>query len=141
MLLELLWSEVRAVRDGRATGFVGHDLTLSLPDLRSLVAADARLERARIDLAHPGESCRIARVLDVIAPRARLDGAEDFPGVVGALARAGSGRTRGLEGVAVVVTDQQIQNTSTLALIDMSGPAAALTEFARTHNVVVSAWP
>ena len=141
MRLELLWSEVRAVRDGRAAGFVGHDLDLSLEDLRSLVAADARLERAQIDLAHPGESCRIARVLDVMAPRAKLDGAEDFPGVVGPLARAGSGRTLALEGVAVVVTDQQIQNPSTLALIDMSGPAAALTEFARTHNVVVSAWP
>ena len=70
----------------------------------------------------------------------RLDG-EDFPGVLGALARAGSGRTRALGGVAVVVTDQQIEATGTLALIDMSGPGAALGAFARTHNVAISAWP
>ena len=61
--------------------------------------------------------------------------------MLGALARAGSGRTRALAGVTVVATDQQVENTGALAVIDMSGPAAALSEFARTHNVVISAWP
>jgi len=39
------------------------------------------------------------------------------------------------------VTDQQAENTGALAVIDMSGPAAALSEFGRTHNLVISAWP
>jgi glycine reductase len=54
---------------------------------------------------------------------------------------AGSGRTLALDHVAVVVTDQQSPTAAGLALIDMSGPAADLTEYARTHNVVLSAWP
>ena len=141
MRLTLQWSDVHAVRAEATTRLVGQTLEVSLEDLRALVEADTRLQRVRLDLAHPGESCRIGRVYDVVAPRAKLDGGEDFPGVLGALARAGSGRTQALANVAVVVTDQQVQNPATLSLIDMSGPGAALTEFARTHNVVLSAWP
>jgi glycine reductase complex component B subunit alpha and beta len=141
MRLTLQWSEVREVRAGPATRLAWSILDVDLEELRALVEGDPRLERARVDLAHPGESCRIGRILDVMALRARLDGGEDFPGVLGALGRAGSGRTHALGGVAVVVTDQQLQNPATLAVLDMSGPGAALTEFARTHNVVLSAWP
>src|SRR5262245_7247550 len=103
--------------------------------------ADPRRGAVHVDLARPGESCRIGRVFDVMAPRAKLDGGEDFPGVLGALGRAGSGRTRALANVAVIVTDQQIENPSTLALIDMSGPGAELSAFGRTHNVVLSGRP
>ena len=141
MRLTLQWSQVNAVRAGAVTRLVGQDLEVNLEELQALGEADPRLQRVRLDLAHPGESCRIGRVFDVMAPRAKLDGGEDFPGVLGALARAGSGRTVALANVAVVVTDQQLQSTGTLALIDMAGPGAALTEFARTHNVVLSAWP
>jgi glycine reductase complex component B subunit alpha and beta len=141
MRLTLEWSDVHALRAGAATGLVGSCLEVNLDDLRALVEADARLQRVRFDLAHPGESCRIGRVLDVMAPRAKVGGGEDFPGVLGALVRAGGGRTLALANVAVVVTDQQLQNPATLALIDMSGPGATLTEFAKTHNVVLSAWP
>jgi len=141
MRLEVRWSRVEALIAAATTRLSGTHLEVDLDGLRAVLAADPRLERVRLDLAHPGERCRIGRVMDVVAPRAKLDGGEDFPGVLGALARAGSGRTRALAGVAVVVTDQQIENTGALAVIDMSGPAAALSEFARTHNVVISAWP
>jgi len=139
--LELLWSEVTAVRAGGATRLTGGALEIDLEALRELLEADRRLERVRIDLASPGESCRIGRVFDVFAPRAKDDGDGDFPGVLGPPTRAGSGRTRALGHVAVVVTDQQPDRSSALAVIDMSGPVAELTAFARTHNVVISASP
>jgi glycine reductase len=141
MRLDLLWSEVAAVSAGDATRLADRRLEIDLAGLGATLAADPRLERVRIDLAQPGESCRIGRVFDVFAPRAKEDGDADFPGALGPLVRAGSGRTRALGGVALVVTDQQVGNPATLAVIDMSGPAAALSAFARTHNVVVSAWP
>jgi sarcosine reductase len=141
MRLELQWSQVETLTAGSTTHLADKTLAVNLDDMRALLEADARLQRVRLDLAHPGESCRIGRVFDVMAPRAKMDDGADFPGVLGALARAGSGRTRALAGVAVVVTDQQLESPGPLALIDMSGPAAVLTEFARTHNVVVSAWP
>src|SRR5262245_16462343 len=99
MRLELLWSRVERVVAGSATRLDGHTLTVDLDDLRTRLAADPRLGEVRLDLAHPGDSCRIGRIFDVMAPRARLDGGENYPGVLGALGRVGSGRTRALRGV------------------------------------------
>jgi glycine reductase len=141
MRLELRWSRVHEVVEGQVTALAGGRLEVDRDGLRARLEADPRLARVRLDLAHPGERCRIGRVFDVIAPRAKLDGGEDFPGVLGAMARAGSGRTAALAGVAVVVTDQMTGNAGPLAVIDMTGPAADLSAFAHTHNLVVSAWP
>src|SRR5262245_60027855 len=142
MRLAIEWLDVEAIQPATATRMAGPLLELNAEELAAhLVEADPRLGAVRVDIARPGESCRIGRVFDVMAPRAKLDGGEDFPGVLGALGRAGSGRTRALADVAVVVTDQQVENPSTLALIDMAGPGAELSAFARTHNLVLSAWP
>ena len=141
MRLELRWSDVDAVTAASATRLVGKRLEIDLEALRTLLAADPRLTGVRLDLAHPGERCRIGRVFDVFAPRAKLEGGEDFPGVLGAIAKAGQGVTLALAGVAVVATDQQSESVGTLAVIDMDGPNAALSVFGRTHNVVISAWP
>jgi len=140
MRLELAWSVVDDLAAGSATRLAGRRLEVDVDGLRALLSADARLARVRLDLVHPGERCRIGRVFDVIAPRAKLGG-DDFPGVLGAVARAGHGTTLALDGVAVVATDQQTDNVGTLAVIDMAGPNAELSAFGRTHNVVISAWP
>jgi glycine reductase len=141
MRLELRWSEVDSVRAAPATRLAGRRLEVDLDALRALLSADARLTGIRLDLVHPGERCRIGRVFDVIAPRARLDG-EDFPGVLGAVAKVGDGRTVALDGVAVVVTDQQSDSVGgALTVIDMDGPNASLSAFGATHNLVISAWP
>jgi sarcosine reductase len=138
MRLELRWSDVEAVVAGTATRLSGARLEVDLAALRAHLATDARLTGIRLDLVHPGERCRIGRVFDVVAPRARLDG-EDFPGVLGTVARAGDGRTLALAGVAVVATDQQMDSIGTLAVIDMAGLTAALSAFGATHNLVISA--
>ena len=141
MRLELRWSDVDELVTAPATRLVGKRLEVDLEGLSELLSADSRLARIRLDLVHPGERCRIGRVFDVIAPRAKMDGGEDFPGVLGAVTRVGQGRTSALAGVAVVATDQQTDNVGTLAVIDMAGPNAALSAFGRTHNLVISAWP
>ena len=141
MRLELRWSEVDELVAGSSTRLVGRRLVVDLDALSRLLAGDARLAGIRLDLVHPGERCRIGRVFDVIAPRAKLNGGEDFPGVLGGVARAGQGRTAALEGVAVVATDQQMASVGTLAVVDMAGPNAALSAFGATENLVISAWP
>src|SRR6266705_2412720 len=141
MRLELRWSVVDDLAPGPATRLAGRRLEVDVDGLRALLAADPRLTGVRLDLVHPGERCRIGRVFDVVAPRAKLDGGEDFPGVVGGVARAGQGTTLALEGVAVVATDQQTDNVGTLAVIDMAVPNAELSAFGRTRNLVISAWP
>jgi glycine reductase len=139
MRLELRWSRVEEVVEAPTTRLSGRRLQLDLHGLRAILSGDTRLSRVEIDLTRPGERCRIGRVLDVIAPRAKPDG-RDFPGVLTPLARVGDGTTLALAGVAVVITDQQATNTGALAVIDMEGPGAELSEFAHTHNVVIAAW-
>src|SRR4029453_16774289 len=141
MRLELRWSVVDDLAAGPATRLAERRLQGDLDGRRALLSADSRLASVRLDLVHPGERCRIGRVFDVVAPRAKLDGGEDFPGVLGAVARAGQGTTLALGSVAVVTTDQQTDNLGTLAVIDMTGPNAELSAFGRTHNLVISAWP
>ena len=142
MRLELRWSTVEELSAASGTRLVERRLEIDLDVLRALLAGDARLERVRLDLVHPGERCRIARVFDVVAPRAKLEGGEDFPGVLGAVTKSGHGVTLALDGVAVVATDQQADPVAgSLTVIDMTGPNAALSAFARTHNLVISAWP
>jgi glycine reductase len=141
MRLELRWSDVDEVVAGPATRLAGRRLEVDLEALRAHLATDARLTGIRLDLVHPGERVRIGRVFDVIAPRARLDG-EDYPGVLGAVARVGDGCALALAGVAVVATDQQADSVAgALAVIDMAGPNAALSAFGATQNLVISAWP
>jgi sarcosine reductase len=141
MRLELRWFDIDELVAAGATRLAGKRLEVDADALRSLLSTDPRLTGVRLDLVHPGERCRIGRVFDVIAPRAKLDGGEDFPGVLGGVAKAGHGTTLALGGVAVVATDQQTENVGTLAVIDMTGPNAALSAFGRTHNLVISAWP
>src|SRR5258705_11746824 len=100
MRLELRWSDVDELAAASATRLAGKRLEVDLDGLRALLSADARLASIRLDLVHPGQRCRIGRVFDVIAPRAKLDGGEDFPGVLGRVAKTGHGRTVALAGVA-----------------------------------------
>src|SRR3989442_14233444 len=100
MRLELRWSDVDELAAAPATRLAGKRLEVDLDGLRSLLSADARLTGIRLDLVHPGERCRIGRVFDVVAPRAKLEGGEDFPGVLGGVAKTGHGRTLALTGVA-----------------------------------------
>src|SRR5262249_13245055 len=129
MRLEFRWCDVEELTAASATRLSGKRLEVDLDALHALLSADARLTAIRLDLVHPGERRRIGRVFDVFAPRAKLDGGEDFPGVLGRIAKAGHGVTLALAGVAVVATDQQTDNVGTLAVIDMAGPNAALSAF------------
>jgi Glycine/sarcosine/betaine reductase component B subunits len=80
MRLELHWSQVETLTVGTTTRLVGKALHVNLDELQAQLEADARLQRVRLDLTAPGDSCRIGRVVDVLAPWAKGDGGEDFPG-------------------------------------------------------------
>jgi glycine reductase len=97
-----------------------------------------------IEIAHPGEECRITGVLDVIEPRAKTsEGDESFPGVVGKQMSAGKGNTCVLEGTTVVLADYREKFESGRSsdpngdIIDMSGPGSEVGLYGKTHNIVL----
>ncbi len=142
MRLELRIIEISQVKFGKKTEIRGSQLLINREELVSLLLEDRRLGRVEIELAHPGESCRILQVSDVIEPRAKVgETGEDFPGVIGKQSAAGQGQTCVLRGAAVVINDQSALSGPAHdpmgSIIDMTGPAAEITPYAHTHNIVV----
>jgi sarcosine reductase len=147
MRLELNILEIKDIRFGEETIVRDRTLSINREELRQHLLQDPRLKEVEIELAHPGEHCRILQISDVIEPRAKVDeGAVDFPGVLGtAQAVAGEGRTCVLRGTAVLVNDQSERcgpsHDAIGNILDMSGPIAELTPYSRTQNIVVLPYP
>jgi glycine reductase len=148
MRLELDLLDIRDIRIGPQTGVSDGILYVSPDKLQSLLLQDKRLKSVDIDLAKPGESCRILQVADVIEPRVKMDGEPTyFSGALGKVKIAGEGRTRVLKGAAVVLNDQSdprdlVEHDNPIGMvIDMSGPGADISLFGKTLNIVVSPQP
>ncbi|HWH76845.1 MAG TPA: glycine/sarcosine/betaine reductase component B subunit, partial [Candidatus Binatus sp.] len=138
MRLELGLFQIKDVRFGSATAIADSVLLINRDELCALLAREPLFEKVEIDIAHPGESCRILRVLDVLEPRYRLAG-PNFPGALDGNGLVGDGRTQALKNIAVVETDQTALRSRNL--IDMRGPAADYSPIGNTHNVVLLAAP
>jgi glycine reductase len=134
MRLDLGHIYIEDIRFGSRTKTDDHILTIHRAELIALLESEPLFERIDIEIAHPGESCRIVRVLDVLEPRYRLNG-PNFPGALDGVGLVGEGQTRALKNVAVVEINQMA--TRSRSIIDMSGPAAAYSPIANTHNVVL----
>jgi sarcosine reductase len=138
MRLDLGLIHIQDVRFGAKTAIEDDVLFIDRPELISLLEAEPLFDHVEIELAHPGESCRIIHVLDVLEPRYRMNG-PNFPGALDPNGLVGDGHTRALKNVAVVETDKLA--TRRQNVIDMSGPAAAYSPVCNTHNVVLMAYP
>jgi sarcosine reductase len=142
MRLELNILSIQDVQFAEETTISDRVLYINCYELQELLQQDRRLSKVDIELAHPGEKCRILQVSDIVEPRAKTRGnCEDFPGALGKQGPVGEGSTSVLRGVAVVMSDQselsfpyedQIGD-----IIDMSGPGGEASIYAKTHNVVV----
>jgi len=137
-ITKVQFAGVTAVRNGV--------LSVNRQELRALVKKDTRLTDVDIELANPGDQCRIVNVADVIEPRARTaNSGPDFPGAVGMQGTAGHGSTCVLRGAAVLINDYDIggrrYQRPDEGIIDMWGPGAEIGPYGRTCNVIVLALP
>ena len=116
-------------------------LTINREELQELLEKDTRFSGVDIELAHPGESCRIVKVFDVTEPRAKMAGSgENFPGALGGIEKAGEGRTRVLRGAAVVTLDHTAGEKGGM-IIEMSGPGAEWGLYGHLQNIVLLCHP
>jgi Glycine/sarcosine/betaine reductase component B subunits len=75
---------IKDVQFAEKTSLSGGVLSINRRELQGLLQADRRLSRVDIELAHPGDKCRILQVADVIEPRAKTRGSgNDFAGTLG----------------------------------------------------------
>jgi glycine reductase len=130
---------VTAVGLGAETRLDGGALTVSEAEARRVLAHPA-LAEVRFAWVSPGDSARIVKVLDAVEPRTKAPGGGGiFPGIVGPAVPQGRGETHRLAGVAVLAAGYLPRAQE--GLIEMSGPAARLSPFGATHNLVVEFTP
>ena len=148
MRLELNILYIRDIQFADRTDVSKGVLSINRSQLQELLLEDRRFSQINIELTHPGEKCRILKVLDVIEPRAKTsDGDEDFPGVVGGQVPVGKGSTCVLQGTAVVISDYRERREIGMSrdpngeIIDMFGPGAEASTYGKTHNVVLLCTP
>ncbi len=144
MRLELRTFDVETVAFGDRTAFAGRTLTVSRDEVAALVGADPAFSSVEIALVRPDEAVRITQITDVIEPRTKVGGtAGVFPGLLGPVEPAGSGRTDRLRGVAVVTSGEVpwlgakglfVAHDSVL---DTKGPGADLHPYAGLHLLVL----
>ena len=139
MKLELYVIKIRDVQFSDQTRIIDGVLNINREELEEILREDKRFAMVDIELAHPGENCRIIQVVDVIEPRAKIGtGYDDFQKAAGNPLNIGEGRTCVLQGAAVVLCDHL---PKTDRIIDMSGPGSEAGPFGRTQNVILLARP
>jgi glycine reductase complex component B subunit alpha and beta len=137
--LTRLVHHVRHVGLGEHTRFADGVLTVSVAEAQAHFA-DPALAEVRLSWVSPGESARIVKVLDAVEPRTKGPGGGGiFPGFVGPARPQGQGETHVLRGAAVV--NAGFLPRAQEALVELSGPAAALSPLGATHNLVVEFTP
>ena len=113
-------------------------LHVNLKELEELILKDPKIKSVELDLVYPGDKVRVLNLLDVIQPRCKIDEADaDFPGFVGKMQTAGSGRTRSLRGIVVLVSNPDTHRKEN-ALLDMDGPLAEMSPYGKMRNVVIA---
>jgi glycine reductase complex component B subunit alpha and beta len=136
MRLEIACYPVEQVVAGEATRLAGRTLAVDMAGLQARLASDPRVANLTVHLVMPGESVRIARVMEVVEPRVKVSGAAgDFPGILSPSRPAGSGRVHALKGVAVTACNAD--HASVRPLIDMAGEGARVSDRATLHHVVL----
>lgn len=140
MKLELNIYEIEDIQFDEKTAINEGVLSIDRKALQKLLEEDRRLGKVDIELAHPGERCRILQVCDVIEPRKKFSASREDP--VDPV-HTGSGRTSVIRNAAVVLSDYREQGGVTTSkdpngeIIDMIGPGADISTFGKTHNVVL----
>ncbi|MGH3576951.1 MAG: glycine/sarcosine/betaine reductase component B subunit, partial [Mycobacterium sp.] len=125
---------VEAAEVGAATSYAAHRLVVGSDEVTALFA-DPALAAVRPRTASPGDPVRIIKPLDVVEPRSRGPRGGSFPGWLAPINRPRGGDLHVLRGAAVLAAGFLPRNQE--GLIDMSGPAARRSPFARTNNVVI----
>src|SRR4030066_1236806 len=138
MRLEIESIDIKDVQAGSKTYAKDGVLHINLKELEELILRDPRIKSVDINLVYPGEKVRILNILDVVQPRCKIDKADaDFPGFIGKIQTAGSGRTRSLRGIAVLVSNP-CTNRKENGLLDMAGPIAEMSPYGKMKNVSIA---
>ncbi|MBQ3405451.1 MAG: hypothetical protein IJG63_08565 [Oscillospiraceae bacterium] len=141
MRLEMENVKITDIQEADKTHVENGVLYINKKELEEVILEDEKIASVEINFAKPGQNVRILNVQDVQEPRCKV-GVEnaDYPGVVGNFCIAGQGKTRRLEGAAIVVsnpTTRRVEN----GLLDMNGESAQITPYSKKCIVSLTYYP
>jgi hypothetical protein len=138
MRLEIESIDIKDIQAVPRTCAKGGVLYVNVKELEELILRDPRIKSVDVNLVNPGEKVRILNILDVIQPRCKIDKVDaDFPGFIGKIQTAGSGRTRSLNGIAVIVSNP-CTNRKENGLLDMAGHIAEMSPYGKMKNISIA---
>ena len=151
MSLTLAIHPVTELTAASSTRLSGVSLQVDLDELRGYLLEDRRLESVDLEIANPGDFCRVGYVFDILEPRAKAQGSgNDFPGILGPITTAGQGTTHVLQGAVVTVVDggqpggdhgYVTRRGGMTKILEMSGPAAEASPYGSKHHLVIVPHP
>lgn len=138
MRLEIDSIEIKDIQESSATSAKDGVLYLNLKELEEQILKDERVASVALNIVRPGDQTRIVNVQDVVQPRCKVgEENQDFPGFLGKMHTAGSGKTRSLLGTAIVVSNP-CTNRIEAGVLDMDGPMRGISEYANMVNLSVA---
>jgi hypothetical protein len=141
MRLELEIIRIHDIQIHTKTYAHDHILYVDHRDLEELILQDKRIKSVEIHVVCPGDRVRVVNLLDVVEPRCKVDPLDtDFPGLIGRFRIAGTGRTRSLKGLTVLVSNP-VTRRHYSGVLDMSGRCARLSRYGKMKHVSVIPYP
>jgi len=124
---------------GKETKLLDHGvLSICKDDVVAFAKEEDKIESLNVDITYPGERARIINVVDVVQPRCKVSGSLDWPGVLGdEITMAGSGITRAVEGMGIVLCQNNTYWSRKWGSFDMSGPCAPYTPYAQMPELII----
>jgi len=144
MRLDLAVFPVEHIRLGHRFAYDKRTVEVDEAALVDIVLEDRRITDASLAVALPGENVRITGIRDVVEPRCKVSGGTVFPGILGPVRNVGDGRTHRLSGMTVIAAaayEGTIRAGTTVqrsAILDMTGPGAAISRFSKHAHLIIS---
>lgn len=139
MRLELDSIKIKDIQESSATAIKDGVLYLNKKELEEVLLKDEKIKSVDINIAHPGDKTRIICIQDVMQPRCRENG-NNFPGFVDKMQIVGNGRTVSLDGAGVIISNPESTRIE-MGVLDMDGPMAGLTPYAKLNMVSLAFYP
>jgi len=130
--------KVKDIKFENETLFKDGVLYINKEDILKFAHEETCFDTLNINIVYPGDSARIINVVDVVEPRCKVEGNIDWPGVLtDEYEIAGSGVTRALENVGIVLCQNNTYWSRKWGAFDMSGPCASFTPYAQMPELII----
>ncbi len=129
---------IHDVQFGGETVFQDGILYINKEDIYDFAKEEKCFHTLNIDIVRPGQSARIVHVVDVVQPRCKVEGSVDWPGVLTDEYKiAGQGLTRSIDGMGIVLCQNNTYWSRKWGSFDMCGPCAEENPYAKMPELVI----